>query len=144
MSVNSLDFKIKGGKKLYGKVITNTSKNGAMGLLAASLLNKGTTILHGIPRIEEVNRICEVLESINVKLEWIAEKSLKINADQIDLTNINYESATKTRTILMFIGSLVHTFDDFKIPNSQGCKLGKAKHCSSSIGTRKTWIQSQN
>jgi len=34
---NSLDFCINGGKKLSGEITTNTSKNGAMGLLCASL-----------------------------------------------------------------------------------------------------------
>src|SRR3989344_9062523 len=54
---DSVDFKIVGGKKLKGKIKTNFSKNGAMGLLSASLLNKNTTVLYGIPRIEEVNRM---------------------------------------------------------------------------------------
>jgi UDP-N-acetylglucosamine 1-carboxyvinyltransferase len=53
----SIDFKIIGGQKLSGEIITNTSKNGAMGLLAASLLNKGITVLKRVPRIEEVNRV---------------------------------------------------------------------------------------
>jgi UDP-N-acetylglucosamine 1-carboxyvinyltransferase len=51
-----MDFQVIGGGKLSGSIETNTSKNGAMGLLAASLLNHGITTLHGIPRIEEVYR----------------------------------------------------------------------------------------
>ena len=56
----SLDFRIEGGRKLSGSIDTNYSKNGAMGLICASLLNKQTTVLRGIPKIEEVNRILEV------------------------------------------------------------------------------------
>jgi UDP-N-acetylglucosamine 1-carboxyvinyltransferase len=63
-------FVIEGGKKLSGSVLTNRSKNGAVALLAASLLNKGTTTLHNVPRIEEVHRLVEVLESIGVKAVW--------------------------------------------------------------------------
>src|SRR3989344_4784982 len=37
------DFKIVGGRKLSGTIQTNTSKNGAMGLFCASLLNKSQT-----------------------------------------------------------------------------------------------------
>ena len=55
-----LDFIVHGGRALYGEVTVNTSKNGAMGLLCASVLNRGTTILHGIPRVEEVERMKEV------------------------------------------------------------------------------------
>jgi UDP-N-acetylglucosamine enolpyruvyl transferase len=51
---NTTDFEIKGGHKLSGSIATNTSKNGALGLFCASLLNKNVTTLHGIPRIQEI------------------------------------------------------------------------------------------
>lgn len=123
----SLDFVIEGGKKLSGSTTTNSSKNGAMGLLCASLLNKGTTLLKNVPRIEEVNRILEVMESIGVKTEWKnGGKDLFIKRPEIlKLENINRESAGRTRTILMFMGPLLHDFQDFSIPHDQGCKLGK-------------------
>ena len=65
-----LSFEINGGKKLSGTIRTNYSKNGSVGLLCASLLNKGKTTLHGIARIEEVYRVIEILESIGVKISW--------------------------------------------------------------------------
>src|SRR6185437_6520430 len=49
----SVNFKIEGGHKLSGRIATNTSKNAAVGLLCASLLNKGKTILRSVPKIEE-------------------------------------------------------------------------------------------
>ena len=70
------NFRITGGKTLSGSIETNTSKNGAMGLLCASLLNRKTTTLHNIPRIEEVSRLLEVFESIGVRIKWIKENSL--------------------------------------------------------------------
>lgn len=121
----SLDFEVNGGRELSGSIETNTSKNGAMGLLCGSLLNLGTTILHGIPRIEEVNRIIEVLMSIGVKIKWSAGNTLTINRPKVlKLENINTESASRTRTILMFIGAIIHEFEESQIPHSQGCTLG--------------------
>lgn len=70
LSPGTVNIEIEGQQKLSGTIETNTSKNGAVGLLCASLLNKGTTTLHCMPRIEEVHRIIEVLESIGVKVEW--------------------------------------------------------------------------
>jgi UDP-N-acetylglucosamine 1-carboxyvinyltransferase len=122
----SVDFKITGGRPLSGTIKTNTSKNGAMGLLCGALLNRGKTILHGIPRIEEVYRIIEVLESIEVSVRWTDKSTLEIvPPKEYDLTKINVESAIKTRTILMFIGPLIHRLNHFNIPHAQGCKLGK-------------------
>jgi UDP-N-acetylglucosamine 1-carboxyvinyltransferase len=122
----SMDFQIEGGRKLSGEIETNFSKNGAMGLLCASLLNKGKTTLHGIPRIEEVNRIIEVLESIGVKVSWAGKNSLEIfHGGEFTLDTINKEAANKTRSIVMFIGALVHHFPLFTLPQAQGCHLGK-------------------
>jgi UDP-N-acetylglucosamine 1-carboxyvinyltransferase len=123
----SLDFIIEGGRKLKGSVTVNSSKNGAMGLLAASLLNKGVTLLKNIPHIEEVNRIMEVMRSIGIEIDWVnGDKDLKITPPkQFSWKTLNKESASRTRSILMFMGPLLHFFDDFDIPHDQGCKLGK-------------------
>ncbi len=124
LSPGTVNVQITGGKKLAGTIQTNTSKNGAVGLLCASLLNKGTTTLYGMPRIEEVHRLVEVLESIGVKIEW-SKNMMKITPPaKIDLTKIDIEAAKRTRSIVMFIGPLIHRMSTFALPQSGGCKLG--------------------
>ncbi len=118
-----LNFVIEGGKQLSGSVQTSRSKNGAVGLLAASLLNSGTTTLEHVPKIEEVHRLIEVLQSIGVSVEWQGA-SVVIAPEKINLESIDREAATKTRSILMFIGSLIHLFKKFELPQSGGCTLG--------------------
>ena len=123
---DSIDFQVNGGKKLSGSIKTNFSKNGSVGLLCASLLNKGTTTLHGIARIEEVNRVIEILESIGVQVKWQDNNTVIINPPKkFKLENINVESAIKTRSIVMFIGPLIHALSPFSLPHAQGCNLGK-------------------
>ena len=119
-----MNFVIEGGRKLTGKVETSRSKNGAVALLAASLLNRGTTTLEHVPKIEEVNRLIEVLQSIGVNVEWKDCTLVIKTPDKIDLASINSEAAMKTRSILMFIGPLLHHFDKFELPQSGGCTLG--------------------
>jgi UDP-N-acetylglucosamine 1-carboxyvinyltransferase len=118
-----MNFVIDGENKLSGTVQTSRSKNGAVALLAASLLNKGTTTLLNVPKIEEVNRLVEVLRSIGVSIEWDGN-NLKIIPGEISLEKIDKVAATKTRSILMFIGPLVHLFKKFELPQSGGCTLG--------------------
>jgi len=123
---NSIDFEIHGGKKLAGSIRTNYSKNGSVGLLCASLLNKGKTILHGIARIEEVNRVVEIIESLGVTIKWTGPNTVEITPPKkYSLKNLNIESAIKTRSIVMLIGPLVHHLSSFSIPHAQGCQLGK-------------------
>ncbi len=123
---DSIDFQVNGGKKLSGTIKTNFSKNGSVGLLCASLLNSGTTTLHGIARIEEVNRVIEILESIGVVAKWTNQNTVVITPPkQFKLENINVDSAIKTRSIVMLMGPLVHRLPSFSLPHAQGCNLGK-------------------
>ncbi|MBU6491087.1 UDP-N-acetylglucosamine 1-carboxyvinyltransferase [Patescibacteria group bacterium] len=119
-----MNFVIEGGRPLSGSVETSRSKNGAVALLAASLLNRGRTTLHQMPKIEEVNRLIEVLRSIGVEVEWRGSSLSIVPPEKIDVGLIDRDAATKTRSILMFIGSLIHLFNDFELPQSGGCTLG--------------------
>jgi UDP-N-acetylglucosamine 1-carboxyvinyltransferase len=123
---DSIDFQINGGKKLSGSIKTNFSKNGSVGLLCASLLNKGTTTLHGIARIEEVYRVIEILESIGAQVKWLDHNTVMIvPPKKFNPENINIESSIKTRSVVMLIGPLVHKLSSFFIPHPHGCHLGK-------------------
>ncbi|MGH7249911.1 MAG: UDP-N-acetylglucosamine 1-carboxyvinyltransferase, partial [Minisyncoccia bacterium] len=124
---NQIDnFEIVGGRTLSGTIRTNASKNGSVGLLCASLLNKGQTTLHGISRIEEVFRMIEVLLSIGVKVNWIAPHSVEVTTPKkFELGKLNKDSALKTRSIIMIAGPVIHSLKSFSLPHAQGCKLGK-------------------
>ena len=130
LSINdsvSQSFKIYGGKELSGEITINTSKNAAVGLLCAALLNVGKTTLHRLARIEEVFRIIEVLESIGVKCHWTnRHRDLEIiSPRELKLDEMNVEAARKTRSIIMFLGPLLHRYNEFRIPYAGGCSLGK-------------------
>lgn len=121
---DSIDFVIDGGKKLSGEISTKVSKNASVSLLLASLLNKGTTTFKNIPRIEEVHRILEVLQSIGVQVRWNNNSLTLKPPKQIKLYNMDSEAATKTRSVIMLLGPLIHTYRQFSIPAPGGCKLG--------------------
>lgn len=123
-SPGSMSLRITGGTKLHGTIETNTSKNGAVGLLCASLLNKGKTTLRRMPRIEEVHRIIEVLESIGVHVAWHGSDVTITPPRTFDLAKIDETAARRTRSIVMFIGALAHQLNSFSLPQSGGCKLG--------------------
>lgn len=121
----TMNFRINGGKELSGSIEVKTSKNAAVGLLCAALLNKGKTTLHRVARIEEVNRIIEVLNSIGVKTRWLEHNDLEITPPRrLKLEDMDIEAAKKTRTVIMFLGPLLHQYHDFKLPFAGGCNLG--------------------
>lgn len=125
LSGGAVNLRIEGGHELHGTIKTNVSKNAAVCLLFAALLNKGTTRLKRMPRIEEVNRIVEVLISIGVHVKWLPGNDIEIKPPaKIDIEHMNKDAARKTRSVIMMLGPLMHLFKEFRIPYAGGCKLG--------------------
>jgi UDP-N-acetylglucosamine 1-carboxyvinyltransferase len=122
----AINLRIEGGHQLKGDITLKTSKNAAVALICASLLNKGTTTLKSVARIEEVNRLVEVLQSIGVQTRWLPGNNLEIKPPaKLNIVAMNKDAARKTRSVIMFIGSLMHHSSDFKIPYAGGCELGR-------------------
>ena len=124
LSDKSLNIEIEGGRRLHGSVTTLTSKNGAVVLLMASLLNRGETVLHDMPRIEEVHRVIEVLLSMGVSVRWSGNSVTIRPPVRLSLRKINREAATKTRSIILLLGPLLHHARRFTLPHPGGCHLG--------------------
>ncbi len=122
----TMNYRIHGGKTLSGSIEVRSSKNAAVALLCASLINRGHTVLRGLAHIEEVNRILEVLDSIGVRATWSEDgKDLTlVRPEELDLDSMDETAAKRTRSILMFLGPLMHFYDDFKLPYAGGCNLG--------------------
>jgi UDP-N-acetylglucosamine 1-carboxyvinyltransferase len=121
-----MHLRVVGGAQLSGSIDVKTSKNAGIVLLCASLLNRGRTVLRKVARIEEVNRILEVLGSIGVRTRWLnADNDLEIICpERLDLAQMDAAAARRTRTIVNFLGPLMHREDSFEIPYAGGCDLG--------------------
>ncbi len=119
-------LRVHGGQRLSGRIDVNSSKNGAVALLCASLLNRGTTRLRHVARIVEVDRIVEVLRSIGVRATWSPDgHDLEIQVpDRLDLASIDVDAARRTRSIIMFLGPLLGLEREFALPYAGGCDLG--------------------
>ncbi len=118
-------FEIDGGKKLGGEITVNGSKNAAVAILAASVMNRGMTTLKNVPQIEEVNRWIEILESIGMKIEKKGKTLVLMSPKMFTLRNIDKDAAGKTRSAIMLISALSGRHRKYSIPQTGGCKLGE-------------------
>src|SRR4051812_36099032 len=119
-------LRVEGGHPLRGSVTVKSSKNAAVALLCAALLNRGRTTLRNVARIVEVDRILDVLRSIGVSASWDADGHdlTLVVPDRLDLAGIDADAARRTRSIIMFLGPLLHRADTFELPYAGGCDLG--------------------
>jgi UDP-N-acetylglucosamine 1-carboxyvinyltransferase len=119
------NFIINGGKKLRGTIKTNSAKNSAVAILCATAMLKGKTILTDMPEIEEVKRIMEILNGINIKVSWSGKNQLTVeNSGRIDLKNLNKKACENTRSSFLLVGALSGQFKKFNFYKPGGCKLG--------------------
>ncbi|MDN5855399.1 MAG: helix-turn-helix domain-containing protein, partial [Actinomycetia bacterium] len=121
-----MHLRVAGGTRLSGSIAVKSSKNAGVALLAGSLLNQGRTVLRKVARIEEVNRLLEVLQSIGVKTTWLNDSNdLEIiPPEHLDIDAIDADAARRTRSIIMFLGPLMHREETFELPYAGGCDLG--------------------
>ncbi len=118
-------LRVEGGRTLSGSVDVNSSKNAGVALLCASLINRGTTVLRRLARIEEVNRIVEVLTSIGVECTWLNATDLRLRRPAVlDLDSMDVEAARRTRSVIMLLGPLLDESAEYKLPYAGGCDLG--------------------
>ncbi len=119
-------LRVSGPTTLSGTIEVKTSKNAGVALLCASLLNSGRTTLRKVARIEEVNRLLEVLGSMGVQTKWLnADNDLEIIPPKVlDLGRIDEAAARRTRSVIMFLGPLLHRQPSFDLPHAGGCNLG--------------------
>ncbi|OGY89040.1 MAG: hypothetical protein A2927_03240 [Candidatus Komeilibacteria bacterium RIFCSPLOWO2_01_FULL_45_10] len=118
-------YLIQGQNKLRGEIKVNSTKNSTVAILAAALLNQGTTELFNFPDLEEAKRMMEILESLGVRFKRLGTRHLKIiPPKKINLAALNFQAANKTRSVLFLFGILMHYFKTFKLPKAGGCKLG--------------------
>jgi UDP-N-acetylglucosamine 1-carboxyvinyltransferase len=119
-------LRVTGPTRLSGSIDVKTSKNAGVALLCASLLNRGRTTLRKVARIEEVNRLLEVLGSLGVQTRWLGDDGdLEIIPPaELDLEHIDETAARRTRSVIMFLGPLIHRAGTFELPYAGGCNLG--------------------
>lgn len=78
-----------------------------------------------MPRIEEVNRLLEVMQSIGVTIEREKDAIRITPPKSFDLSRVDTRAAQRTRAIALFIPPLAHAVSVFDLPAPAGCDLGK-------------------
>ncbi len=117
-------FVINGGKRLRGTIEVMGSKNSALPILAATILTKEPCIISNMPLIEDVMKMVNILEKMGAKVEWIGEKKIRIQCQNINPEKIPNEILGHFRGSVLFWGALLARFDKFKTIAPGGCIIG--------------------
>ncbi len=118
------EIRITGGIPLDGEIAVQGSKNAALPLMAAAVLNKGVTVLLGCPRISDVFAMEEVLKSLGARTRW-EQDTLILDTGQIHRVDVKRELGEKMRSSIVLLGSLLGRFGEAVLPYPGGCVIGE-------------------
>ena len=117
-------IKVIGGKQLKGELEIQGSKNGALPVIAATILNKGRTILRNCPKILDVFHMINILEELGCKTTWRGN-TLYVDTRVINSSAVSQESVRKMRSSILFLGSLIGRCNEVTIAYPGGCSIGE-------------------
>ncbi|MDF2510853.1 MAG: murA2 [Herbinix sp.] len=117
-------IEIIGGKQLKGELKIQGSKNAALPVVAATILNKGISKLKNCPRILDVFHMVKILEELGCKTSW-EENTLIVDSSMADNTHVSEDSVRKMRSSILFLGAILGRFHEVTIAYPGGCAIGK-------------------
>lgn len=114
---------IRGGHRLHGEVTVQGAKNAALPIIAAAVLNKGTTCLYHCPKIEDVRHMLHILEGAGAKVQWESD-ALILKTDKMDPVFLSSLEAGKMRASIILLGALLGRGYEVRLPYPGGCTIG--------------------
>lgn len=116
-------YVIEGGRPLTGELIIQGSKNAVLPLMAAALLNEGTTVLHNCPDISDVDKMLEIIRHIGCKAEK-NKGNIIINALNVHCDKIPADMVKSVRGSMLFMGSMLARCGHIEMDYPGGCMIG--------------------
>jgi UDP-N-acetylglucosamine 1-carboxyvinyltransferase len=117
-------FVIEGGQPLSGTVRAAGNKNGALPILAASLLIDGPILLRNMPRLTDVENLLRILGKLGVVHRWGADGTLELEAKDKTLYEAPYDLVRTMRASFVVLGPLWARRGVARVSYPGGCVFG--------------------
>ncbi|MER2042117.1 UDP-N-acetylglucosamine 1-carboxyvinyltransferase [Desemzia incerta] len=116
-------FVIRGGKKLSGEISISGAKNSTVALIPATILADSPVTLEGVPDIQDVHSLIEILNDMNVKTDFDGSTLVVDPTEMISIPMPNGKIKS-LRASYYFMGALLTKFGQGVVGLPGGCFLG--------------------
>ncbi len=120
-------FVIEGGRPLRGTVRAAGNKNGALPILAATLLAGEPVRLQNVPRITDVETMVELIADLGADAAWTAPNEVTVDASSVNKTSLNPELCRRIRASFLLAGPLLARFGRATVPPPGGDVIGRRR-----------------
>jgi UDP-N-acetylglucosamine 1-carboxyvinyltransferase len=118
-------FVIEGGERLRGTVQISGSKNAALPLLAATILQKCVYRISNVPRLKDVETMLRLITLLGADASWSDTNSLIINTEKVHNHVAPYELVKEMRASVLVLGSLIGGLRKATVSYPGGCAIGE-------------------
>ncbi len=116
-------FVIEGGHQLSGRVKVSGSKNAALAIMPATLLNNGMNVITNVPEVNDIFTMIKLLRHIGVEAEY-REHYINLDTNNIISQHAPYEHVKKMRASVYVLGPLLAKYGYAKVSMPGGCAWG--------------------
>lgn len=114
---------INGGRRLTGEITINGAKNSTVALIPAAILANSPVVLEGVPDIQDVYALLDILADFNVKTHF-EDNTLTIDPREMVSIPMPHGKIQSLRASYYFMGALLSKFGEGVIGLPGGCFLG--------------------
>jgi UDP-N-acetylglucosamine 1-carboxyvinyltransferase len=120
-------FVIEGGRPLSGSIAPEGNKNAALPIIAAAMLTDRTVRLSNVPRIRDVEVMCELAADLGASVEWTGQNDVEIRAEFIAKTTLDRALCSRIRASILFAGPLLARCGQVTVPPPGGDVIGRRR-----------------
>lgn len=122
-------FVIDGGIALSGTIVAAGNKNGALPILAASVLTEDEVVVRNVPKIKDVGAMLSILEALGVRIRWLSDHEVALCAADVagDDAHIDRGLSERIRASFLLAGPLLARFGRVRMPPPGGDVIGRRR-----------------
>jgi UDP-N-acetylglucosamine 1-carboxyvinyltransferase len=120
-------FVIEGGHRLSGTVKAAGNKNGALPILAATLLTSEPVTLSNVPRIRDVDTMLEHLADVGADGAWTGGNEVRVHAAEVTKHELDPVLCDRMRASFLLAGPLLSRLGRATVPPPGGDVIGRRR-----------------
>lgn len=114
---------IHGGRRLEGEIEVEGSKNAVLPILAASLINGGTSIIHNCPKLRDVGLMLKIMQELGCIVTEDGD-TVVIDSSTMNSFEVSQQNALEMRSSIIFLGAVLARMGEIIICHPGGCEIG--------------------
>ncbi len=116
-------IRLRGGRRLEGKVRISGAKNAALPILCATLLSDGASLLRNVPALRDIDTTAALLRFLGRGVT-VEPPEVRVAAGSKIKPEAPYELVKQMRASILVLGPLLARFGRAKVSLPGGCAIG--------------------